>query len=392
MKKIKYLLLLLPFLSGCYNYRELNEIGITTAISIDYDENFKVIAQVINPVKQQDASTSGEPSFVNFSSEGDSLQEAFRSVILESPRQLYGSHLQIIILSEEIVNNHLFEVLDFFTREPEIRSEVNVIIAQDPKDLEGITIQTLLNDLSSSTILDALESQSKKEGATLEITLNDLTNMYLNPYLEITMPSMTVEGNLGQGQKEENITETVADAKTKIGTTAIFKENNLLGFLSIQESKMVNLIKNNFSDSILQFEYNDGYIVFEPNRVKSKVEADVKNNKVIVTIKGYAKINEVGTVVNLEDTKEIEKIKDFLNESIENSVKDTFNSIRDKYNTDIFGFQDLYYKTDPNYFKENYKNWYEDAFPNLEIDVNSNLKLYEKGNTLGGIEYERENK
>lgn len=392
MKKIKYLLLLLPFLSGCYNYRELNEIGITTAISIDYDENFKVIAQVINPVKQQDASTSGEPSFVNFSSEGDSLQEAFRSVILESPRQLYGSHLQIIILSEEIVNNHLFEVLDFFTREPEIRSEVNVIIAQDPKDLEGITIQTLLNDLSSSTILDALESQSKKEGVTLEITLNDLTNMYLNPYLEITMPSMTVEGNLGQGQKEENITETVADAKTKIGTTAIFKENNLLGFLSIQESKMVNLIKNNFSDSILQLEYNDGYIVFEPNRVKSKVEADVKNNKVIVTIKGYAKINEVGTVVNLEDTKEIEKIKDFLNESIENSVKDTFNSIRDKYNTDIFGFQDLYYKTDPNYFKENYKNWYEDAFPNLEIDVNSNLKLYEKGNTLGGIEYERENK
>lgn len=392
MKKIKYLLLLLPFLSGCYNYRELNEIGITTAISIDYDENFKVIAQVINPVKQQDASTSGEPSFVNFSSEGDSLQEAFRSVILESPRQLYGSHLQIIILSEEIVNNHLFEVLDFFTREPEIRSEVNVIIAQDPKDLEGITIQTLLNDLSSSTILDALKSQNKKEGVTLEITLNDLTNMYLNPYLEITMPSMTVEGNLGQGQKEENITETVADAKTKIGTTAIFKENNLLGFLSIQESKMVNLIKNNFSDSILQFEYNDGYIVFEPNRVKSKVEADVKNNKVIVTIKGYAKINEVGTIVNLEDTKEIEKIKDFLNESIENSVKDTFNSIRDKYNTDIFGFQDLYYKTDPNYFKENYKNWYEDAFPNLEIDVNSNLKLYEKGNTLGGIEYERENK
>ena len=392
MKKIKYLLLLLPFLSGCYNYRELNEIGITTAISIDYDENFKVIAQVINPVKQQDASTSGEPSFVNFSSEGDSLQEVFRSVILESPRQLYGSHLQIIILSEEIVNNHLFEVLDFFTREPEIRSEVNVIIAQDQKDLEGITIQTLLNDLSSSTILDALESQSKKEGVTLEITLNDLTNMYLNPYLEITMPSMTVEGNLGQGQKEENITETVADAKTKIGTTAIFKENNLLGFLSIQESKMVNLIKNNFSDSILQFEYNDGYIVFEPNRVKSKVEADVKNNKVIVTIKGYAKINEVGTVVNLEDTKEIEKIKDFLNESIENSVKDTFNSIRDKYNTDIFGFQDLYYKTDPNYFKENYKNWYEDAFPNLEIDLNSNLKLYKKGNTLGGIEYERENK
>ena len=143
MKKIKYLLLLLPLLSGCYNYRELDEIGITTAISIDYDEEFKITAQVINPIKQQDASTSGEPSFVNFSSEGNSLQEAFRSVILESPRQLYGAHLQIIILSEEVVNNHLFEVLYFFTRDPEIRSEVKVIVAQNNESLKSITIQTL---------------------------------------------------------------------------------------------------------------------------------------------------------------------------------------------------------------------------------------------------------
>ena len=41
MKKIKYfsLMLLIPLLSGCYNYRELNELAITTSISIDYSEN-----------------------------------------------------------------------------------------------------------------------------------------------------------------------------------------------------------------------------------------------------------------------------------------------------------------------------------------------------------------
>lgn len=392
MKKIKYLLLLLPLLSGCYNYRELDEIGITTAISIDYDEEFKITAQVINPIKQQDASTSGEPSFVNFSSEGNSLQEAFRSVILESPRQLYGAHLQIIILSEEVVNNHLFEVLDFFTRDPEIRSEVKVIVAQNNESLKSITIQTLLNDLSSSSILDALEAQSKKEGITLEVTINDLTNMYLNPYLEIILPSMIVEGNPIQGEKEENVTETVASASTKIGTTAIFKEGKLLNFLTTEESKMLNLIKGNFVDSILNFNYQEGYITFEPNRVKSKMEAKVKNNKVKIQIEGYAKINEVGTIINLEKIEEIEKIEKFLNEEIEKSVKSTFNSIREKYNTDIFGFQDLYYKTDPYYFKQNCQNWYEEIFPYLEIEVKADLKLYEKGKTLGGIEYERKNK
>lgn len=28
MKRIKFLILLLPLLSGCYNYRELNELGL----------------------------------------------------------------------------------------------------------------------------------------------------------------------------------------------------------------------------------------------------------------------------------------------------------------------------------------------------------------------------
>ena len=54
-------------------------------------------------------------------------------------------------------------------------------------------------------------------------------------------------------------------------------------------------------------------------------------------------------------------------------------------------FRDLYYKTDPKYFKKNYDNWYEDIFPSLKLEVKSEIKLYEKGNTLGGTKYEREN-
>ena len=117
MKKIKFLILLLPLLSGCYNYRELNELGITTAVSIDYkDNNFYVIAEVINPIKQQDASSSNNSPFVNYNSSSSSLQDAFRKVVLESPRQLYAAQLEIIVLSEEVVNNHLEEVLEYFAR------------------------------------------------------------------------------------------------------------------------------------------------------------------------------------------------------------------------------------------------------------------------------------
>ena len=51
------------------------------------------------------------------------------------------------------------------------------------------------------------------------------------------------------------------------------------------------------------------------------------------------------------------------------------------------------YTENPKYYNTHYKDtWYESIFPNLTLEVKSNIKLYEKGNTLGGIEYERKNK
>ncbi len=397
MRKIKFLgmfVTFLLFLSGCYNYRELNDLAIVTAISIDYDEktdNYKVITQVINPIKQQDVSSSGEPTFINFSSEKKSLQEAFRTIVLESPKQLYGSQMQILILSETVVENHLPNVIDFFTRDPEMRSEFKIIIAKNDKTLEGVLLQTVLDDLSSSNILDSLEKQGEILGLTCNLTLNDLTNMYLNPYLEIILPSMVVEGPVEEGEKRENITDTVQKATVKIKTTGIFRGKKLLGYLTEDESKMLNLIRGDLKNTIIRLDTDTGYIVFEPNRIKTKTEADVKKNKVKITIEGFSRIKEVNDMTNLRSVKEIDDLEEKLNKEIEKMAGETFINIRDKYKTDVFKFRDLYYKTDNKYFKENDSNWYEDVYPKLEIEVNSKIELYEKGNTLGGIEYERKN-
>lgn len=397
MNKLKYLILLIIpiILSGCYNYRELNDLAITTAISIDYDkeeENFKVIAQIINPIKEQDATSSGEPSFINYDSTAKTIQEAFRLVILDSPKQLYGSQVQILILGESVLEKHLPDVIDFFTREPELRSEFKVIIAKGEKALDSISIQTLLDNLSSSNILDSLDTQSEKLGLASISTLNEVTNMYLNPYLEIVLPSMTVEGSLAKGESKENLTTTSNNTTTKISTNAVFKDNKFLGYLTEEQSKMLNIIRGDVTDTILSMDIDDGYIVFEPNKLKTSPKVTIKENKVEITIEGLAKIKEVTGLVDLTSPKEIEALQNSLNKYLEELVAVAFEDIRDKYNTDAFKFRDLYYKEDPKYFKENYNdNWYEETFPQLQLEVKSKIKLYEKGNTLGGIEYEREN-
>lgn len=393
MKRIKFLILLLPLLSGCYNYRELNELGITTAVSIDYkDNNFYVIAEVINPIKQQDASSSNNSPFVNYNSSSSSLQDAFRKVVLESPRQLYAAQLEIIVLSEEVVNNHLEEVLEYFARDPESRTEIKIIVAKTEDSTKAITLQTLLTSLSSSNIIKSLDLQSKVLGMDYPVTLNELLNMYIDPYLEVVLPSMTLYGNYEIGDEKENITTSSPKAIVKIDGSTITKDNKILGYLDLEESKILNLINGKLKETIIKMNYYDGYIIFEPNRIKVSRELDIKNNIIKINISGYSKTKEIQSNINLKDPKEVEKLNKALNMELEKKITDTFNSIREKYGTDVFGFQELYYRTNYKYFKENCTNWYEDIYPKIKLEVKANVRLYEKGNTLGGLRYERKNK
>ena len=393
MKRIKFLILLLPLLSGCYNYRELNDLGITTAVSIDYkDNNFYVIAEVINPIKQQDASSSNNSPFVNYNSSSSSLQDAFRKVVLESPRQLYAAQLEIIVLSEEVVNNHLEEVLEYFARDPEARTEIKIIVAKTEDSTKAITLQTLLTSLSSSNIIKSLDLQSKVLGMAYPVTLNELLNMYIDPYLEVVLPSMTLYGNYEIGDEKENITTSSPKAIVKIDGSTITKDNKILGYLDLEESKILNLINGKLKETIIKMNYYDGYIIFEPNRIKVSRELDIKNNIIKINISGYSKTKEIQSNIDLKDPKEVEKLNKALNMELEKKITDTFNSIREKYGTDVFGFQELYYRTNYKYFKENCTNWYENIYPKIKLEVKANVRLYEKGNTLGGLRYERKNK
>lgn len=393
MKRIKFLILLLPLLSGCYNYRELNDLGITTAVSIDYkDDAFYVIAEVINPIKQQDASSSNNSPFVNYNSSSSSLQDAFRKVVLESPRQLYAAQLEVIVLSEEVVNNHLEEVLEYFARDPEARTEIKIIVAKTEDSTKAITLQTLLTSLSSSNIINSLDLQSKVLGMSYPVTLNELLNMYIDPYLEVVLPSMTLYGNYEIGDEKENITTSSPKAIVKIDGSTITKDNKILGYLDLEESKILNLINGKLKETIIKMNYYDGYIIFEPNRIKVSRELDIKNNIIKINISGYSKTKEIQSNINLKDPKEVKKLNKALNMELEKKITDTFNSIREKYGTDVFGFQELYYRTNYKYFKENCTNWYEDIYPKIKLEVKANVRLYEKGSTLGGLRYERKNK
>ena len=387
MKKLLILLPLLFILTGCYNYRELNDLAIVSGISISKDkDNYKVVVEVINPKKEQDSSGANQPNFVIYKAEGSSLQEALRSVVKESPKKLYGAQIDILLIDEKLAQTDLKSILEFFSRDSEIRSEFYVLVT---KNNEVLSVATPLENVSSKNILESLKSSTDYLGITNLVTYHDLINYTLNKNIETVLPSIELIGDKNNGDGIKNTEETNTYSKTKLSNQAIFKDDKLIGYLSFDESLAYNIIMNNSKTPLIKTTYKDkGYVVNELVSYSTKIKANVKKKKITINIKGKANITELNYDCNLESEKTIKKLQKDLNKRIESLIKDSINSTRKEYNSDIYGFKDLFYKTNPKEYKKIKDNWYKDIYKNLEIEVKSDIEIFEKGNLNGGILHE----
>ena len=389
MKKILVLITILITLTGCYNYRELNDLAIVSAISISKsDDKYNVVVQVVNPKKEQDTSSSNEPDFITFKSSDKSLHKAFRLIIKESPKKIYGTQMQILLLDENVAKSNLSEVLDFLARDPEIRKEFYVLISKDKDILE---ILTPLDNISSQNILDSLKANNRYLGYANLVTFNDLIASYQNDRIELALPSLYKTGNEETGAKEENLETAKTDSSIYIGSLGIFKDNKLVGYLTEKESLAYNLVMNNVTNALITNEYKDDkYIVTELIKTKTDLEPVAKDNKIKIKVTGKSSITEVNYKdLDLRKEKNIKKIEKDLNQNIEKLIKTSVKDTIEEYNTDIFGFEDLFYKENNKYYKKIKDDWDSKIPKNLKIEVDSKIEIVEQGNILGGIKNEQ---
>ncbi len=384
MKKIIILLIiLLPLLTGCYNYRELNDLSIVTAMSIEKNNDlYKVTVQVVNPKKETDTSKGNQPSFITYNTTSQSIQKALREMIKESPNKMYAAHVELLIIDEELAKEGISPILDFLIRDPELRDEFYVLISQDKNILETITP---LDNLTSESITKSIKNLNKYLGITSITTYSDLIDAYLDDNKQISLPSIKLEGNLTEGNDKEDLEKTNTEAKLVLSNMAVFKKDKLIGYLDEYQSIAYNFIKDNITNTLIKSTYDDGFIIHEIISSKTKIEVNPKENKVKIKLSGTSSISEVYTKKNLTEYKNIQKIEKIMNNNIEKLIEDSFYNIVKKYNTDIFNFKDLYYKKDVNYFNKIKDEYEKNILPNIKLEVKATYTIREKGNLTGGI-------
>lgn len=399
-KKIKLIIsiFIIFTLTGCYDYREINDLAIVGATEINkIDDTYQVTVQAINP-QAPDKTTNPQAPFVIYTGTGKTIQEAYRSITLTSSRFLYSNHLQLLIINEKVAKEDISSIIDYYVRNPGIRTEFYILIGKDDNIL---SITTPIDEIPSASIKESIENNYKYYGVTSRVTFSEFVDMNLNPNLEIVLPSIELTKDIPTKDKDEqkdeksneendessqdetsnkNTESTEAKSKYLLSGYAIFKDSHLIGYLNNEESIHYNILNNNIKNTIITYECDKNkYLAIEV--IDSNSSIKIKNNKVEITINLEGNINEAHCNIDIKKSENISKISKEIEKKLNKEITDNILNIRTTYKSDIFKFKDIIYKHDYNYYQK-IKNNYDEAYQNLNISVKTNVNLIEKGNIL----------
>lgn len=117
--------------SGCWNRRELDTLGIQLGTAIDKVGNqYRVSVQVVIPSElSAKAGGGGRSPVAMYEATAPTVFEAFRKLTETSSRKIYSAHIRVLIIGESLAREGIANVLDLLSRNPEARTDFYLMIA-----------------------------------------------------------------------------------------------------------------------------------------------------------------------------------------------------------------------------------------------------------------------
>lgn len=365
MKKIVLIIITLFILlisSGCYNYKEINDMAIVSSIGIDKDnknDKYIVSAQIMNSKESEDSEDS---QITVYTKEGDTVHEALRNITLKSPRKLYGNHLSKIVLSEEVAKEGIDNILDIFNRITEVRNEFIITIVKEDKASDVLKVLTTTESIPAEYVKLSLKIADKTSGLTYATKLDEFISLYLKKGIDPVVPVLKIDKKEKKGTTINNITTTNPISKIVIEDLAVTNKGKLETYLKNEEVIGYNFLRNQIQKMIIPVNCDDenNYASISILKNKTKSNAAKKDNKYIINfdINSEAIITEYNCKKDLTDEKVIKELEKDTEKKIKRYIKKSLNKQKETKGK-FLGLERIIYLDYPKYKNEDYSVKYK---------------------------------
>ena len=384
MLAIIVILVLALSLTGCWNRRELNTLGIVGLVGVDAgNDGIKTTFEIINPKKvSKGGGEKGEIPVKYVQSKGKTVIETFRDTTLRFDRKLFVSHAKGFLFSEDIARRGLAENLDMILRDHEMRLSMHLLIVKDTSAADGMSIASGINTIPSNYLEDILR-QYKAHAKSVDSKVIDFLKTYngkgINPV--VTVLQKVKKAKIGTEQTEEY--------ELSPEGAAVFKKDQLVGFLNGVETRGYNWVIGKVHSGIVvsPTPNSNGTSSVEILTAKSKNEVEISGNaikiKVKITMTGM--LDEETTKVEITDHAVLTRLEQATSQTIKQEVEHTLLKVQTEYKSDIFGFGQLVHHKYPQEWKNMQDNW-DDLFSQATIEVETQTKITKTGKSANPVQ------
>lgn len=370
---------LIFILTGCLGKEEISDLALVTAVGIDKgeEENILITAQIARPAEARgDAGAgggTGEPMWTAIA-EGQTIFEAIRNLARFSSRRVYWGHNMVIVISEEIAEDGIVDVIDFFTRNNELRMRTWILVTEEmARDL--IPVKTGIEVLPGESI-DHLFRYSP---IVAEAPKSDAMSLSMGYLREYTHPYLALVNLKSRGIAEgEEMPEYGNLPQAELSGTALFRDDKMVGKLKDRESRGFLWFIGEVETAIIPIEFpeGDGNASIELRDNSFQITPKYKNGEVsfAITISTKADLVELGVPTGKNYDEIFALLEPILEDYIQEDIEMLVSKLQKEYQLDSIGLATYFRAKFPQYWDDVKEDW-DELFPNIAIDVNVTAEI-----------------
>jgi len=367
-------LLALALLAGCGGKQEISELALVTGVGLDLAEDgegVRVTAQIVRAADARGqtgapAGGTGQPIY-SVTAEGESIFAAIRNLARVSSRRVYWAHNFVIAMSEPYAREGIGDMVDFFTRNHELRMETWVVVTPDRAE-ELISTRTGIEIVPGESV-DKLFWYSDIVAEAPRTNMMRVEEMMLS---DTTHP-MIAKATLKKAGISNKKPEAGASLnQVELSGAAVFKKDRMVGWLDPEQSRAATFFLQKVESLIVPLPC--------PADEKHKVSVEIQEYK----FKAVPKLEggEISFLVSMDTDADmvesgcgepLDDIRPELERELEKRLKDSFESMlkvaQEEYEVDFLKLGDRVRNEYPVYWNRVKRRW-DGMFPNIRVDVN----------------------
>lgn len=344
MKKILIIILTLLLCTGCFDYKEINDLAIINAIGVDYENDEYVITlEILNDQIDKDSSKITSYTKVGH---GKNLTSAIENAADKLSKQLIFNHIKLMILSKSIIEEKFENIIDLFLRNTYFRENFYVISATKNKPETLLNHTTNEAPIASTAITDTLESIRYSSNTNILKKFDEMVEEVITYGIDTCFSNITLKDN-----------EFIVDGMS------IFNNYSYKSNLSNEYVKIYNLLTDNFDRPTYTINYDN--LSFTTAINNGKINTEINNGSINVNGNLMGRIIDNDPKYNIRDPKSLERIDNDFTNLLNKKISEFIKVLQDN-NSDILGITRNYYK----------KTRTKDKDYWLKLDIKSNIKFH----------------